>query len=83
MAVTMFTLDLTKERVNLPVHHASIDNDHYFNDIKVEQHMRMIFSDFHMAKIKSPTHSPSIVATAEDAALFIPVPFRKLLNKDV
>jgi hypothetical protein len=81
-ALMMFTLQLPGEgHVDLPIYHAGVVNDHYFNNLRVEQHMRMIYSDFIYGKIKTPTHAPSIVATAKEAAIFVPKEFIRVMNK--
>lgn len=81
ISVTMFKLNLSGKHIDLPVYHVSIDNDHYFDNLRVEQHMRAIYADFKSFKANVPTHSPSVVATAEDAAPFIPSGLARLLNK--
>lgn len=80
-AVIMFTLDNCVKQIDLPVHHVSVDSDQYFDSNVVEQHMRVIFSDFteHVAKL--PSHAPSILASKEEAEPFIPKSIRKLLEK--
>lgn len=84
IAVTMFSLDLRGVHIDLPVHHVLVDNDRYFNNVKVEQHMREIYSDFYAYKAKEvKTHSPSVVSTAEEAAPYIPPKLRQLLRKKV
>ena len=81
-ALMMFTLQLPGEgHIDLPIYHAGVVNDHYFNNLRVEQHMRMIYSDFIYGKIKTPTHAPSIVATAKEAAIFVPKEFIRVMNK--
>lgn len=80
-ARTMLSLDLTNHHIDLPVYHAGVENDHYFDNVRVEEHMRQIFSDFIEDKIKTPTHAPSVIATAKDAELFIPKTFIKLMKK--
>lgn len=78
----MFTLQLPgKGHINLPIYHAGVVNDHYFKNILVEQHMRAIYKDFHEGKINTPTHAPSVVATAKDAAFFVPKEFIRAMNK--
>jgi len=81
MAVTMFTLDLTGEHVDLPVHHIAVDTDRYFDAVRVEAHMRMIFKDFRPISIDVPAHAPSVLATAEDTEPFVPPALRRLLNR--
>ncbi len=78
----MFTLDLPSGgHTGLPVYHASVVGDHYFKNIEVEQHMRMIYQDFIEAKIKTPAHAMSIVATAEDAKPYVPEKFIRAMNR--
>ena len=78
----MFTLQLSgKGHIDLPIYHAGVVKDHYFNNVRVEQNMRMIYSDFIYGKIKTPTHAPSIIANAKDAAPFVPKEFIRAMNK--
>lgn len=79
-ALTMFTLDLCKESVKLPVWHVAVDPDRYFNNHYVEQHMRIIFSDVTIVHSKMNGHAPTVVASAKDAAPFVPSKIRKLLT---
>jgi pimeloyl-ACP methyl ester carboxylesterase len=83
MASEMFNIDNCGKQVNLPVHHISVDDDQYFDNSVVEQHMRIIFTDFteHIAKIAN--HAPSILATKEEAGPFIPKSIRKLLKREM
>lgn len=82
-SITMFKLDLAGEHIALPVHHVSISSDRYFNNLRVEQHMRNIYSDFHIYKARVPSHAPSILATAKQAGPFVPASIRRLMNKKV
>lgn len=75
----MFKLDLCNRQVKLPVYHISVEPDRYFDNNVVEQHMRVIFSDFTGAKTKMSGHAPTVIATASEAAMFIPIKIRKLL----
>lgn len=79
-AITMLTVDNCQKRVNLPVHHISVDSDQYFDHTVVEQHLRVIFSEFteHVAKI--PNHAPSILASKKEASPFIPNSIKKILR---
>lgn len=76
------TLDNCKQHVDLPVYHIGIMSDRYFDNFKVEQHLRVIFTDFHLlASLDLVNHAPSVVATAKDAASFVPPKLRKLLSE--
>lgn len=75
-------LDNCKIRIDLPVHHIAIVGDRYFDNLKVEQHYRSIFNDFTLlAELDLVNHAPSVIATAEEAAPFVPPELRRLLNE--
>jgi pimeloyl-ACP methyl ester carboxylesterase len=78
MILEMMRLDNCNKQVALPVHHISVANDQYFDNSVIEQHMRVIFTDYkeHIAKL--PNHAPSIIASKDEAAPFIPKTARKL-----
>ena len=77
----MFHLDNTKQHVALPVWHVASKKDRYFNHNRVEEHMRQIFSDFTMFYTKDPNHAPTIIATAKDAAPFVPAGLQKVFTE--
>ncbi|MGC1177363.1 MAG: alpha/beta hydrolase [Candidatus Saccharimonadales bacterium] len=80
--VEFLTLDNCDRRVELPVHHVAIKADRYFDAHIVEQHLRVIFSDFHLlATLQVGNHAPSIIADAKAAAPYIPLKLRRLLAK--
>lgn len=80
-SVAMFTLKPLPIRVDLPVHHVAVENDRYFDNGRVEEHMRWIFKNFTLHKTIMPDHVPSIVATAAEAAPFLPASLRRILRK--
>jgi pimeloyl-ACP methyl ester carboxylesterase len=81
-AVMMFSLDLpNRGHIAMPIYHAGVVDDHYFNNLRVEQHMRMIYSDFIHGIIKTPTHAPSIIADAKEASFFVPKDFIRAMEK--
>lgn len=80
--VEFLTLDNCRAQVDLPVWHISVDADRYFSNHLVEQHMRIIFSDFHSARAKLNNHAPSIIADKKTAAPLFPKKIRQLLRKD-
>lgn len=77
----MLTLDNCKTRIDLPVWHVGMVNDHFFNNYHVEQHMRVVFSDFHDMKVNLAKHAPTVIASAREAAPFIPKKLRQQLSK--
>jgi pimeloyl-ACP methyl ester carboxylesterase len=80
---TMFCLDLSGRHIPLKVHHVTIENDHYFNNVSVEQHMRQIYQDVEMIKTKLPAHAPTVLATTKDVEPFVPPRVRQLLGRKV
>ncbi|MBA3758696.1 alpha/beta hydrolase [Candidatus Saccharibacteria bacterium] len=79
----MLYLDLCDKTVKLPVYHVSVDGDQYFDNYKVEQHMRVIFTDFKLFPAKLNAHMPTIVASSKEVAPLIPPGLRYLLSKPV
>ncbi len=82
VAHTMLTLNLYGQHVDHKVYHLAIAADRYFDNVKVEEHMRAIYSDVHVIKAKLPAHAPSTISTVKDAAPFVPSYIRRLLSKD-
>lgn len=78
-AITMFTMDLCGQQVDIPVHHVAVAHDRYFNNHIVEQHMNVIYNKVDIIESKMPNHGPTVVATAKEAAPFIPAKMRRLL----
>ena len=78
--ITMLTLDLCNERVNMPVYHVAVADDRYFDNQVVEQHLNIIFSEVYIVPSKMDGHAPTVVATAKEAAPFIPTKIRRLLS---
>ena len=79
--IAMFTLNNLDKQINLPVHHIHTDDDQYFDNQVVEQHMRIIFTDYHEHIAVLPNHAPSIMADKEDAMQYIPKSITKVLKK--
>jgi pimeloyl-ACP methyl ester carboxylesterase len=79
--IEMFKLDNTQHQVNLPVLHLSVRKDRYFDDARVEKHYRQIFSSYQHVQLDSDSHGPSVIATAEEAAVLIPPELRDMLSK--
>jgi len=75
----MLKLDNCGVRVDLPVWHVRSVSDHFFDNYLVEQHLRIIFKDFHSAEIDLGAHAPSVIADEATAAPLIPPKIRRLL----
>lgn len=78
MLLEMIKLDNCKKQIALPVYHVAVEGDQYFDNAVVEQHMRVVFSDFTEIKATLPNHAPSIVASKEEAAPMVPKALRKV-----
>jgi len=76
----MLTVDNCKERIDLPIWHVAAAHDQYFDLHIVEQHLRVIFSDVHVAINKSMQHAPSVIADAMEASIMIPPQVRRALT---
>ena len=78
--VEMFTLDNTGLRVELPVYHVAARHDRYFDNQRVRADFQKIFTSVRIFYHKVPSHAPTIIATPEDAAPFIPKELRRLMK---
>jgi pimeloyl-ACP methyl ester carboxylesterase len=79
--IEFLSLNNCDRRIELPVWHVSVKNDRYFDHDLVEQHMKVIFSDFHMVKSRMKGHAPSVIADSKTAAALIPAKIRRLLEE--
>ncbi len=82
-AEAFLTLNNCNKKIKLPVWHISVEADRYFDHHRVEQHMRVIFDDFHELKSKMQSHGPSMIQTAEQAKPFLPNKLRSLLSQPI
>jgi len=80
-AYEMLTLNNCTKHISLPVYHVASKKDRYFNNVKAEQHLRQIFTDFQIFYTSDPNHAPTIIADAKAAAPFIPPKLRQILRK--
>jgi pimeloyl-ACP methyl ester carboxylesterase len=74
-------LDNCQKQVDLPVHHVVSEQDHYFNNHTVEQHMLVVFNDYHKYTARSKAHTPSILADKKAMRVLLPPDLRRLLAK--
>lgn len=78
----LMRLDNCKKQINLPVWHVSVQADHFFDNDLVEQHLQVIFTRLHGMKITGLSkHAPTVIATAKDAAPFVPLRLRRQLSR--
>lgn len=76
----MFKMDVCSPPLPTRAYHVAPDQDRYFDNNVVEQHMRVIFDNFEVLATKMPAHAPSIIATAKDAAPYVPPKLRRILR---
>lgn len=82
VAWDMLHVDLCQKQVKLPVYHVAIADDHFFDNDVVEQHMRVIYTNFErIVAVIGGRHAPTVIADAKAAAPFVPPKLRKLLQK--
>ncbi len=74
-------LDNCKIRVKLPVWHVMVSKDNYFNNSLVEQHMRIIFSNYNGVTSNAENHAPSIIADEHMAQYMVPLKLKRILSK--
>lgn len=80
-SVQFLKLDNCQQRVNVPLWHVSTSADHFFDHNIIEQHLRVIYKDFHSAEAKLNSHAPSVLADEAMAAPMVPEALRRVLNK--
>lgn len=77
----LLTVDNCKAPVNLPVWHVYTKHDHFFDHSIVEQHMGVVFTEYHGAPIKLKAHTVSVLADKRESADLIPAVLRRALKK--
>jgi pimeloyl-ACP methyl ester carboxylesterase len=79
--VGILTLNNCDRQVDLPVWHIGMKADHFFENHLVEQHLQVIFNDFHGMTVNLPRHAPTVVADEKAAAPFVPARLRRELSR--
>ncbi len=75
-------LDNCDRRITLPVWHIATEGDHYFDNHIVEQHMRIVYSDYHLALVASKAHTPPITANKAEMSILLPPALRRVLVRN-
>jgi pimeloyl-ACP methyl ester carboxylesterase len=73
-------VDNCREQIPLPVWHVASKADHYFDNFIVEQHMRVVYSDYHKSMMDSPAHTPSILGDKKELSIMLPTALRRALR---
>lgn len=76
-------LDNCTKRIDLPVMHVVSQQDHYFDNDIVKQHMLVVFRDYKQFVASSKAHTPSILADKKAAGVLLPPALRRILAKSV
>jgi len=77
----MLNLDLTTQKVDLPVVHVAVDSDQYFDNKRVVKNLRKIYSNVTIATSHLPNHAPTIIDNAKEAGAIIPLSVRRKLAR--
>lgn len=77
--VELLTVNNCTTTIDLPIWHVAVKGEKYFDNERVEQHLRVIFKDFHGAVSILDNHAPSVIADKKMAAPLIPQKIRKAL----
>jgi hypothetical protein len=67
----------------MDVWHVAASHDTYFNNEFVEQHMRVVFADYHRSTMHSKSHTPHLLGDKKDMAVMVPPPLRARLRRKV
>ncbi len=73
-------LDNCNDHVPTMLFHMYSEDDNYFNNHIVEQHLRVIFEDVQMVKTTSSKHIPSVLANKQDFDLYLPEAIKNALS---
>lgn len=74
-------IDNCRTHIGLPVWHVVSTNDQYFDNDAVEQHMKIVYGEYHQSTMRSKSHTPSIIGDKEEIAVMIPAGLRKRLSR--
>jgi pimeloyl-ACP methyl ester carboxylesterase len=80
-SVNMLTVNNCEAQVDLPLWHIGVEVDNYFNNRVVEQHMRVIFSEFNFVMAPVKKHMPNVIAGKQESAKIFPRKIKQLLNR--
>lgn len=79
--VEQLKLNNCESQVNLPVWHISLRNNKYFDSHILEQHMRVIYTDFYNFPIKLKKRTSRVMASQKELSKLLPPKLRNQLNK--
>ncbi|HEX7632814.1 MAG TPA: alpha/beta hydrolase [Candidatus Saccharimonadales bacterium] len=74
-------IDNCTKKINLPIHHVVSEQDHYFNNEIVKQHMLVVFNNYHSYTARSKAHTPSILADKKEMSVLLPTGLKRVLGR--
>lgn len=74
-------LDNCQQTIDLPLVHVVAQEEHYFDNRVVEQHMKVIFKNYKQFQAKTKAHTPSVLGDKKAMAVMVPAGLKKLLAK--
>jgi len=74
-------IDNCTKRIDLPVIHVVSQQDHYFNNEIVKQHMLVVFTGYRRYTAVSKAHTPSVLADKKAMGVLLPPGLRRVLAK--
>lgn len=74
-------IDNCAKQINLPIYHVASEQDHYFNNDIVKQHMLVVFKQYHRYTARSKAHTPSVLADKKASGVMLPLGLRRVLKK--
>lgn len=77
----VFKINLCDKQISTPIYHLTPEGDHFFDKNVVQQHMQIIFSNYHDLKSVDNVHLPSITASKDEVKAYIPKKVIDLLKK--
>jgi pimeloyl-ACP methyl ester carboxylesterase len=77
----MLKVDLTSQKVAVPLVNLTVNADEYFNNQLVQQHLKEIYSDIKNFQAGMPNHSPSVICETEEVEMFIGKGVSRVLSK--
>ncbi len=79
--VSIFELDNCRRPIDLPLWHVTAAGDKLYAQPLVEQHLRVIFNNFHHCQVKTDLSNPLRSADPKTAAGLLPAEIRNALAK--
>ena len=68
------------KQINKKVTHIKVQEDRYFDNSIVEQHLNVVYREVEVVETKLHGHAPTVISSAKEAAPYIPRKIRSLLR---